>query len=44
VNPVIAVLLGAVMLGEPFSPRVVLAAAMVLGGIAIVKSTVKGQT
>lgn len=38
INPVIAVLLGAVMLGEPFNPRVVAAAAMVLGGIAVVKS------
>jgi drug/metabolite transporter (DMT)-like permease len=38
VNPVIAVLLGTVMLGEPFSPRVVVAGAMVLGGVAIVKS------
>ena len=38
VNPVIAVLLGTVMLGEPFSPRVVVAAAMVLGGIGVVKS------
>jgi drug/metabolite transporter (DMT)-like permease len=37
VNPVIAVLLGSLVLGEPFGPRVVVGAAMVLVGIAVVR-------
>ena len=37
VNPIIAVVLGAVLLSEPFSFRIVLAAALVLAGIAIVR-------
>jgi len=37
VNPVIAVALGALLLGEPFGPRVVVASAMVLVGIAVVR-------
>ena len=37
VNPVIAVALGALLLGEPFGPRVVIASAMVLVGIAVVR-------
>ena len=37
VNPVIAVALGALLLDEPFGPRVVIASAMVLAGIAIVR-------
>ena len=39
VNPIIAVILGAVLLGEPASPRILFAAALVLGGIALVKSS-----
>ena len=38
VNPVIAVLLGTLLLKEPFGMRVVIASAMVLAGIAIVRS------
>lgn len=37
VNPIIAVILGTLVASEPFSPRIVLAAAMVFGGIAIVR-------
>lgn len=37
VNPVIAVALGALLLGEPFGWRVVVSAAMVLVGIAVVR-------
>jgi drug/metabolite transporter (DMT)-like permease len=37
VNPVIAVFLGTVLLDEPFSPRVIAAAALVFLGIAIVR-------
>ncbi len=36
INPIIAVVLGSVLLGEPLSPRVISAAAMVLVGTAIV--------
>jgi drug/metabolite transporter (DMT)-like permease len=42
VNPIIAVALGVVVLGEPFTPRMALAAALVFGGVAIVRR--KGQT
>lgn len=38
VNPIIAVLLGALLLAEPVDARVLIAAAMVLGGIAVVRS------
>jgi drug/metabolite transporter (DMT)-like permease len=38
VNPIIAVVLGTLVLSEPFSARIVAAAALVLGGIAIVRS------
>jgi drug/metabolite transporter (DMT)-like permease len=38
INPVIAVGLGLVMLGEPVTPRLIVASAAVLGGVAIVKS------
>jgi drug/metabolite transporter (DMT)-like permease len=38
VNPIIAVILGTLLLSEPFDARVVLAAAMVLSGIAVVRS------
>jgi drug/metabolite transporter (DMT)-like permease len=42
VNPVIAVVLGAVVLGEPFTARVVAAAALVLAGLGIVRSSGQG--
>ena len=38
INPVIAVVLGALVLGEPFNSRVVIAAALVFAGVAIVRS------
>jgi drug/metabolite transporter (DMT)-like permease len=38
INPVIAVALGALLADEPVGPRVVLAAAMVLAGVAVVRS------
>jgi drug/metabolite transporter (DMT)-like permease len=37
INPVIAVALGVAILGEPFTLRMALAAALVLGGVAIVR-------
>ena len=37
INPIIAVLLGTLVLGEPLGPRVVLAAALVLGGLMLVR-------
>ena len=37
VNPVIAVILGTLIASEPFNPRIVAAAAMVLAGIAVVR-------
>src|SRR5262249_21564764 len=36
VNPVIAVLLGAMWLGEPIGPRVLLASLLIVGAVAIV--------
>jgi drug/metabolite transporter (DMT)-like permease len=41
VNPIIAVILGTLILSEPFSSRIVLAAAMVFAGIAVVRSSPK---
>jgi drug/metabolite transporter (DMT)-like permease len=38
VNPVIAVVLGTLVLNEPFSPRIALAAIVVLGGMWMVRS------
>ena len=38
VNPVIAVLLGTIVLGEPLTPRIVLGAVIVLGGMALVRT------
>jgi drug/metabolite transporter (DMT)-like permease len=38
VNPVIAVLLGTLLLDEPFTPRVVVASVLVLAGVAVVRS------
>ena len=43
VNPVIAVVLGAIVLGEPFTMRVAGAAALVLLGLAIVRSSSRGS-
>jgi drug/metabolite transporter (DMT)-like permease len=43
INPVIAVVLGALVLGEPFTPRVVASAALVLAGLAIVRSSGGGS-
>lgn len=37
INPIIAVVLGALLLAEPFTPRVVVAAALVLAGMAVVR-------
>jgi len=37
INPVIAVILGALVLGEPFGVRIVLASALVLAGLAMVR-------
>lgn len=39
VNPVIAVVLGTLFLSEPFSMRIIVASALVFGGIAIVRAT-----
>lgn len=39
VNPIIAVILGTLLASEPLSPRIVVAAALVFGGIAIVRMT-----
>ena len=44
VNPVIAVILGTLILSEPFSIRIVVAAALVFTGIAIVRSAPKPRT
>jgi drug/metabolite transporter (DMT)-like permease len=41
VNPIIAVVLGTLLLSEPFSLRIVVAAALVFVGIAIVRSAPK---
>jgi drug/metabolite transporter (DMT)-like permease len=37
INPVIAVILGTLLLGEPFGTRIVIASVMVLLGVAVVK-------
>jgi drug/metabolite transporter (DMT)-like permease len=39
VNPVVAVILGALLLGEPLTPRVVAAAAVILGSVALIVSS-----
>jgi drug/metabolite transporter (DMT)-like permease len=41
VNPIIAVVLGTLLLSEPFSARILIAAALVFGGIAIVRMAPK---
>lgn len=38
INPIIAVFLGTVVLDEPLSPRIVVAGAVVLAGVALVRS------
>jgi drug/metabolite transporter (DMT)-like permease len=38
VNPLIAVFLGTLLLNEPFSMRTIVAAALVLAGVAVVRS------
>lgn len=38
INPIIAVSLGVVVLGEPFTMRMAIAAALVFGGVAIVRA------
>ena len=38
INPIIAVALGVAVLGEPFTSRMALAAALVFGGVAIVRA------
>jgi drug/metabolite transporter (DMT)-like permease len=42
INPIIAVALGVAVLGEPFTSRMAVAAALVFGGVAIVRTP--GQT
>ncbi len=39
VNPVLAMILGSLILGEPFTPRIAVAAAVVLTGMAIVRTS-----
>jgi drug/metabolite transporter (DMT)-like permease len=39
VNPIIAVLLGTLVLGEPFSTRIAIAGAIVLGGMVMVRGS-----
>ncbi len=43
INPVIAVVLGTVLLAEPFSLRIVLASALVLSGVAVVRGVQSGE-
>ena len=42
INPIIAVMLGTLFAGEPFTPRILAAAALVLGGVAIVRTAPRG--
>ncbi len=44
VNPIIAVALGTLIAAEPFNSRIVIAAALVFGGIAIVRSTPRARS
>jgi drug/metabolite transporter (DMT)-like permease len=41
INPIIAVVLGTLVLSEPFNVRMLLAAAVVFAGIVLVRSTGK---
>jgi drug/metabolite transporter (DMT)-like permease len=43
INPIIAVALGVALLGEPFTPRMAVAAALVFGGVAVVRSGAAGR-
>jgi drug/metabolite transporter (DMT)-like permease len=43
INPIIAVLLGTIVLREPFSARIAVAGAVVLAGTAIVRSAESGK-
>jgi drug/metabolite transporter (DMT)-like permease len=38
VNPIIAVVLGTLLLAEPFSPRIIAATVLVFAGIGVVRS------
>lgn len=42
INPIIAVVLGVVILDEPFTPRMVAAGAIVLAGVALVQARPRG--
>ena len=42
INPIIAVLLGSLVAAEPFTPRVLVAAALVLTGVTIVRREQRG--
>jgi drug/metabolite transporter (DMT)-like permease len=44
VNPIIAVILGTLILAEPFSPRIVVAAALVFAGIGVVRAGATGAS
>lgn len=44
INPIIAVVLGVVIANEPFTPRIGVAAAMVLAGVVVVRSDRRGGT
>jgi len=41
INPIIAVALGVLFVGEPFTPRIAVAAALVLLGVAVVRSRLR---
>ena len=43
INPIIAVALGVLLLGEPFNRRIAAAALLVLLGVAVVRSTTSGS-
>jgi len=43
INPIIAVALGVLLLGEPFNARMAVAAALVLLGVAVVKARASGR-
>ena len=42
INPIIAVLLGTLFASEPFTPRLVVAACLVLAGVAVVRTPSRG--
>jgi len=43
INPIIAVILGVVVMGEPFGPRSFVASAVVLAGVAVVRATAPNE-